>query len=652
MALHHGHVLVFAGAGISRASGLPLFGSIRDGALRSLGLRSYVTDPGPSEVASRDRELAWALTPEPFLGALRQAGIDVASWLHSLLGGGTPGVVHSVLRQHLDIGGAVWTVNYDELIEKASTQQLTVAAWPDPPNPRGERGLHKPHGTLGGPLISTSQDVLQPLGEDWLGALRAATSGRIVVFIGYSGLDFDFHPHWNEVLVEAHEVVWFAFDEPAEQARIRRMLPDVDRRQKLSFVLADPAVPASRNPSFEFLRWWRRNGLGDITDAQIDSTLHELPQRPVKLTGSPPGAAGALLSVLSDLAGARRAYARDVPRAPISMLKRLGVLQVNHGGRGTANLLHLASLTPRVGKLAQVSSYARRKESTILANLGMHDRVLKRTDDVRDSDVSTMGINRATSMKMVGNLDEAARIAASAYAQARKERHAVRTANAAFQWAQACLWAYRIDDAQFVVEEHLEPIARVASGRWLAWHSYLRGCIAINRGMAASGDALDGAARDLHLASERFMVEGLIDGYVSVQIAEVVRRQALGERPSALSLLNTVRSGAHPIGTYYTARHPYNETVVDLLEAELLRMTGERERAHLLFTQASGSTYPLLAANGSLGLAALAHGRDAKATTDHVREACDIARSIGARYFVAMAERMKAGEAVAEILWV
>ena len=31
-------VMVFAGAGISRASGLPMFGAIRDGALDSLGL--------------------------------------------------------------------------------------------------------------------------------------------------------------------------------------------------------------------------------------------------------------------------------------------------------------------------------------------------------------------------------------------------------------------------------------------------------------------------------------------------------------------------------------------------------------------------------------------------------------------------------------
>lgn len=650
--LLHDEVFVFAGAGISRASGLPVFGSIRDGALRSLGLKSFVTDPGDGETPSRDRELAWALTPEPFLFALQRAGVDVKNWLHDLLGGGEPSVVHAVLQQHVARGGPAWTVNYDELIERASTEPTRLVAWPGPPDPDGENALHKPHGTLGGPLIATSEEVLQPLSREWLKALRAVTSGRTVVFVGYSGLDFDFHPHWNVVLSGAREVVWFDFDDAAAESRKRRMLPDVARQGKLVFPQADPAVPGSSNPSVKFLLWWRRNQLAEVTDTQIDSTLHEAPPRPVELKSAPPGTAGAILSVLSDVAGARRVYLRDLPRAPVPVLKQVVLLQLNHGGRGTARLLHLAASAPRVGRLAEVSSLARRKETTILANLGMHQLVLDRTANMRADDVSTVAINRASSMKMIGNLDDAAAIAAAAYTKARGERHAVRTANAAFQWAQSWLWAYRLDDAHSVVDEHLEPIAKVASGRWLAWHSYLRACLTINLGGSAGSAALDSAGQELQLASDRFMVEGLLDGYVSVRIAEIVRRQAMRDYEQALDLVEGVRNGSHPIGTYYTARHPYNQTIVDLVEAELRRATGKLEAAHALYSRSFASPYPFLSTNGALGLAVLAQGYDEASAARYAEAAAGKARAIAARYFIALAEQVLIGNEVSEIVWV
>lgn len=654
MSLSHAGVFVFAGAGISRVSGLPLFPTIRDGALANLDLRRYVEDPDPDEKPSRQRELAWSLTPEPFLGALQQVGIDVDAWLHQLLAGGVPGVVHEVLGRHLGAGGSVWTVNYDELIEDATRRSCEVAAWPGPPCAHRTGVLHKPHGTLGGDLIATSRDVLAPLSDDWREALATAVDGRVVVFVGYSGLDFDFHPIWDELLLGARHVVWFDFDDPAGQVRKRRMLPELTRRSGLSFPPTEASDPDTRNPSVKFLHWWQRNGLADLSPAEVRSPVHEPEPRPVSLPGAPPDAGGALLQVLSDVDGARQAYRHAFHRAPMVMAQRLIVLQMNHGGRGTARLLRLGSFLPHVGPLRRAAATARRKEITILANLGRHDLVLRRTAVRRPGDTSTVGINRAASMKMVGSLDEAASTAADAYAQARAERHPVRTANAAYQWAQSLIWAHRLDEAARVLDDKLEPIAKVASGRWLAWYCYLTACLTINDTEHSSPDDLERAGHELNTAAERFLVEGLLDGHASAHIADIARVIALGHVPTADRLLTDLRAKG-PAGTYYTARHPARDTYLVLLAGEIARASGDDSLAATRFAGTLASPYPMLAATGHLGLALATFPSDPTRARGHAVQARATAEAIGARQLAARAARLDqegAASLPAPIIWV
>jgi hypothetical protein len=651
----HTDVFVFAGAGISRVSGLPLFSAIRDGALASLDLLRYVQDPDPDERPSRQRELAWSLTPEPFLGALHQVGIDVDAWLHRLLTGSVPGVVHEVLARHLEAGGPVWTVNYDELIENATDRLCEVAAWPGPPCSQRVGVLHKPHGTLGGDLIATSRDVLTPLGDDWRDALAAAVEGRVVVFVGYSGLDFDFHPLWDDLLQRARYVVWFDFDDPTGEARKRRMLPELTRRRGLSFPPSEASDPATRNPSVKFLQWWRRHGLADLSNADICSPVHEPESRPVGLPEAPPDAGGALLQVLSDVDGARQAYRDAFRRAPLVIAQRLIVLEMNHGGRGTARLLRLGSYLPRLGPLRRAAATARRKEITILANLGRHDIVLRRTVVRRPGDTSTVGINRAASMKMIGSLEEAASTAADAYAQARAERHPVRTANAAYQWAQSLIWAHRLDEAARVLDDKLEPIARVASGRWLAWNCYLTACLTINDTEHSSPEDLARAGHELNTAAERFLVEGLLDGHTSTLIANVVRELALGHVPMADRLLADLRTKPGPAGTYYTAEHPARDTYLVLLAGEIARASGDHSRAAARFAGTLASPYPMLAATGHLGLALATFNSDPTWARGHAEQARVTAEAIGARQLAARAARLDregAASVPLPIIWV
>lgn len=102
------------------------------------------------------------------------------------------------------------------------------------------------------------------------------------------------------------------------------------------------------------------------------------------------------LERLADATGARRAYLSSIasdPRAAIS-----GAVQVtlNHGGIGVTRALRVSrSLGPLIG--ADRRRTLRRKELSIYANLGDHQRVLDLTETIGPGEVSTVRLMRAMS---------------------------------------------------------------------------------------------------------------------------------------------------------------------------------------------------------------------------------------------------------------
>jgi hypothetical protein len=100
----------------------------------------------------------------------------------------------------------------------------------------------KPHGTIGGRLIVTADQVLQRLDPGWEGQLRRDVTGRTVILVGYSGRDLDFHPTWDDVLAAAERVIWFG---TGDTKRKRLILRGVDAAGRLDFPAPAPPVPAN-----------------------------------------------------------------------------------------------------------------------------------------------------------------------------------------------------------------------------------------------------------------------------------------------------------------------------------------------------------------------------------------------------------------------
>lgn len=255
-------IFVFAGAGASscQPAALPLFAQVRDHVLVQLGLGDF------ARPASKVRRLAEGLVPEPFMLSLARAGVPVADWLGTVFRAPRPNAVHAVLAQLATAGAKVWTVNFDDGIERAAPRPLAVVAWPA--KPEGPAELLKPHGTAGGPLIVDAAQVLRGLDPDWLRRLREDVAGRTVVFIGYRGRDLDLRPIWPAALSAASRVLWFdmpAADDPsqAEQDDKRRLLYELHAAGRLRFPPpgSPPRPGLPPNPSWAFVRWAEREDL-------------------------------------------------------------------------------------------------------------------------------------------------------------------------------------------------------------------------------------------------------------------------------------------------------------------------------------------------------------------------------------------------------
>lgn len=588
---------MFAGAGVSlpAPAGLPLFNDIRDALLDDLSIRHFE-----------------GLVPEPFFLALREAGVEIGAWLREVLSG-KPNLVHRVLATVADQGARVWTVNFDELIEAAAPVRLDVCAWPDAPR---SATLFKPHGTLSGDLIIGADQVLTGLRDDWAAALARDVAGRVAVFVGYSGRDLDFRPLWHDILPTARRVVWFARPDPDAQSMIEQSL----------------GVPVDfhshDNPSRAFVEWCASEGFVAI-DADDLSVLDHRPSEREwpRLRGARGIARGGVLELLGDIRGARAQYAKVllVPTFTGRSGKRLANLTLGHGGRLVAAVLRAAVLLPSIGPLASARRRASRKRINVLLNMGKHRRVLAATEDAEHSLVSTELILRAGTVRYLGSLDDAARLATAALDRARDEHHNVRAANAAFQIAIAQLWAGRPDAAAAAVAT-LTSLAALAAARWVAWSEWATASLRIYRGQDC-----DETLRLLSQAQARFAAEGLSDGVISALTVRLTAlRQARdidGYRSARLELDQEMTRRGRGV-VYYSRGHRFTAEAIAFEDGEFARSTGHPETASDKFEFVAASDYSIHRALGLLGLAATAD--DAPRRQRLVAEAARVARAIAA----------------------
>ncbi|GAA4470828.1 SIR2 family protein [Phytohabitans houttuyneae] len=615
-------LFVFAGAGASYAppAALPLFDPMRNAILRELGLDDYLDEEQPELV-----RITEGLAPEPFMLALRDSGVDVQDWLSRTLrmdepAPPRPNAVHVALAQLAAAGAAVWTVNFDTLIEEAG-HGLRAVAWPSDAASTGE--IYKPHGSLPGQLIVTADGVLAGLRADWRQALAEAVRGRVVVFIGYSGRDFDFQPLWDELLDEAKHVVWFDLPNRDEVDRRRRLLRRCVARNALTLAQSG----TGSDPSRDFVAWCQANGLATVPKPLLDQLVQERPRRPFPGLGVDHlPAEAAIRGVLGDWRGAVRVNLRRLWREPgrRATVGQLIALIVNNGGRWLPVPLWVAAKVPLVP--ARWRNGAERKRLTAHSRLGSHHKVLRGTGRIDDQTVSTLLILRAMSMRITGNLDEAADIAAEAHRRAVWEVHEVRVAHAAFQRAQALLWAERLEECRQCLDEDLRPAAGIAAARWVAWADFVEGGIALHEGKPAE------AARYYELSELRFRGEGSMDGVVSVQTAKLAlvrMTDPVGFR-TALATLDGSMKSTSAQDTYFTRGHRFTDEAVLIERAEYARVHAhDLDLASRWYGEVARSRFPLQRALGLLGTGLVAVERDDDRAA--LTEARELAGQIGAR---------------------
>lgn len=202
-------------------------------------------------------------------------------------------------------------------------------AWPKAPAPSAQ--LLKPHGTLTGDLILSSEQVLRGLDPLWESRLRGDVRGRVVVFGGYRDRDLDFQPIWDDVLRPATRVLWFDMPATPDDGERRhkqellhavlasgRLVPPIGplRPVRVAARRKRVTILANRGRHAAVLRATRRIRPDDV------STLSILRSASVRMTGSLDEAAtiastrwvgwanyveAALAVHRRDLGGARRA---------------------------------------------------------------------------------------------------------------------------------------------------------------------------------------------------------------------------------------------------------------------------------------------------------------------------------------------------------
>jgi hypothetical protein len=651
MAVAADELLVFAGAGVSLSmpAGLPVFNGLRDEILHQLKLDRYVPDANYDPRVNAKTKALWqvasGLVPEPFMLELSRAGIDVQSWLSTVLSAGRPNAAHHALAQLAGAGARVWTVNFDTLIEQASGNTLQARAWPDDPL-RGAQ-LMKPHGSAGGQLIVTAEQVLAGLDDRWLSRLAEDVRGRTVLFVGYRGRDLDFHPVWDTVLSHAVAVVWFdrwPAGEMEEASRKRLLLRQVNESGRLE--LAAPAsfpagtsTDAEPNPSWDFVAWCLDRHLITVDMGLVRQLFQKPP--PVAYPALPGGtvwARPAIQGLLGDYAGARYSYLRAAlrPGWQRKAASELATSFVNHGGNATAALLAPARLLPESGRLAAAREVARRKQLSAWSRTGRHDTVLRATEALPPETLSTYLIIRAEALRTTGSLTEAAATARIARQRAREEKHPVRAAHAAFQEGLALLWAERLEDTRTCLDRYVRPYAEQAASRWVAWADFLEGGLAVHNHEA--GQALE----SYQAAETRFQAEILRDGVVSVKTARLAAHRLLGDSAAYGTELEEgmqLSSGGRQGQRYYTRGSAFTAESIDNDHAEFLRCSRlDLTAAWTLYQRTSVSRYPLQACLGHLGLALIQAGRGQNPS--HASTAARIADDIDSRLIAARAREL------------
>ena len=555
--------VVGAGASVAVPARLPLFDVLRDDLTQMLGVMKALKKYDEPTEALR------SLAPETFMRCLYEGGLDLESWLTRTLDQGEPNAVHAVLAAALEDGDTVWTVNVDELIERAAGGQVVVTAYDEEvPNP--DARLLKPHGTISrGRYLFRSDQVLAPLPANWSRRLIEDCTRSHVILIGYAGRDVDLRIALDDALRDAANVTWF------ELRKNRRVLvesiPALARFED-PFVGSD--VPAEL--SWDFLRWADGQHLTEaVTDEQRNTIAIAGDAQVANLQGDTRLARTLLLEKLGYRNAARRLLLplllpTDKKRSA-KALHELRSLEFYGGSLWTKPVLALTSTrAARVLPTSQRRSFDRLHVTVLSSHEGRHDRALRRAEKAVDPDDPAILVARAKAERFAGNLDDALALTRRSEARSRlsKPIDVDGVAHALYERSFSEIWSGDLDGANRTLRELYGGVDGLAGVRWVAWALWQRACLSIYANDGDQAIALLGRARTL------FISDGLQAGEVAVL---TVQLDALRLQDNEIRFWDTYRELTGMRGT--RGWTDYTDASIAGERSEWLRSHGQPEEA-------------------------------------------------------------------------
>lgn len=448
-------------------------------------------------------ESQWAyLAPEALLSRLASRHIDVDAELRRMLSGGRPNALHWAAAETLGRGGAVWTTNFDELIE-AAARQLGVTLHRILPDDdvtcecaRGH--LVKVHGTLtSGRVIVRSEEVLLPLPDPWLERLKIDLAGAQVAVVGYAGADIDLRRGLHDALTGAAAATWFgtAFDEKLLLRRFGKLVANGSLTLELS-----------SRPDLEFMNWLAARHIGNTVPGTVRAeTRGPLPS--ISLPRARYETSDLLRARLLDDFGegrsARALYRRALLRGPGRAAGLYALF--------TSGLIHGAFWRPvAVAVLRAICA-------TPVPWAWPHRRLVSylnfNADPERGWASAERGLRRcpddpallvaAASAAKECQPREAAHLALQAQRLAERARRPADAAWATFSLSLSLRWLGDLEGATAAATRLADGVDALAGPAWIAWGYFEIGALAALR--AESGLAIE----HMELAREVFTAAGV-----------------------------------------------------------------------------------------------------------------------------------------------
>jgi hypothetical protein len=231
-----GPLVAFVGAGISSGAGLPLFDALRDELFAEVLEWPWMTHRTRCALRDGLRSLA----PEYAVSLLDRDGEDPRGYVCDRLTNALPTAEHRLLRAGIASGATVYTPNFDDLIEAASADAITVGIRRTPNDPVGQADLYKLHGSC--PQVAvTAEAVLLGISGAWADRFvdDCARPGAHLLVWGYKGVDPDLSPLVRQGAEKAARCTWVAFTE--DDRRRAETLLRAAPRATVAFVDRDPA---------------------------------------------------------------------------------------------------------------------------------------------------------------------------------------------------------------------------------------------------------------------------------------------------------------------------------------------------------------------------------------------------------------------------